>query len=282
MPDFLKLVKSTLKYLLIIFFALFFFFPLFWMMVVSIKLSIDSFTMTFIPFLQFNPTLENWKWELITTSAQNIKFLLNSTTIGLGTAAIATLLGGFAGYALARYEFKRVRNINILTWFLSLRFLPPIALAIPLYAMMQSIGLLDNAIGMILIYSSAFTPYSVLVMRDAFKSLPPEMEESAFIDGASVLKTLRVIVLPLVAPALAAIFMLTFTFSWNEFLFALVLTIEKAVTVPIRLAGTVTTVGVLFYQLSVRQLIASVVPITLGVLVQKYIVSGLTMGAIKA
>ena len=276
------ILKSFLTYLFIIIIAGIFFIPLFWMVVISIKNPIDQFTLGFIPWLQFEPTTRNWEVEGIRQANENLKALMNSTIIGLGSATIATVLGTLAGYSLARHEFKRIKNISLLTYFLSLRFLPPIAMAIPFYVMMQTIGLTDNVLAVILIHGSAFIPYAVLVARDAFKSLPIAMEESAMVDGASVIKTLVRIALPVVAPALAAIFILTFSFSWNEFLFAFVLTSKDAYTLPIRIASSVTAIGVFFYALSIRQLIAVIPPIILGMLVQKYIVSGLTMGAVKA
>jgi multiple sugar transport system permease protein len=274
--------KSVITYILILLFSGFFFMPLFWMIIISIKRSIDQFTLGFIPWIQFEPTLHNWESELVGQASENLRALMNSTIIGLGSAAIATFLGTLAGYALARFEFKKIKNVDIISSFLSLRFLPPIALAIPYYVLMQSIGLLDTQLAVILVHAAAFLPYSVLVMRDAFKSIPVAMEESAFIDGASVLRALANIVLPVVAPALAAVFILTLTFSWNEFLFAFILTSKNAYTLPIRMAGSITSIGVIFYTLSIRQLISVIPPAILGLLVQKYIVSGLTMGAVKA
>jgi multiple sugar transport system permease protein len=280
-------LKSIATYAFILLFSGFFFIPLFWMVVISIKNPIDQFTLGFVPWLQFEPTLRNWEAEGFKQAAENLKALMNSTIIGLGSATIATVLGALAGYALARFEFKRMKNVDILSYFLSLRFLPPIALAIPFYVFMQSIpvgtsGLIDTQLAVILIHGSAFLPYAVLVIRDAFKSVPVAMEESAFVDGASVLRVLTRIALPVVAPAVAAVFILTFSFSWNEFLFAFVLTSKNAFTLPIRIAESVTAIGVFFYALSIRQLIAVIPPIILGILVQKYIVSGLTMGAVKA
>jgi len=280
-------LKSIATYAFILLFSGFFFIPLFWMVVISIKNPIDQFTLGFVPWLQFEPTLRNWEAEGFKQAAENLKALMNSTIIGLGSATIATVLGALAGYALARFEFKRMKNVDILSYFLSLRFLPPIALAIPFYVFMQSIpvgtsGLIDTQLAVILIHGSAFLPYAVLVIRDAFKSVPVAMEESAFVDGASVLRVLTRIALPVVAPAVAAVFILTFSFSWNEFLFAFVLTSKNAFTLPIRIAESVTAIGVFFYALSIRQLIAVIPPIVLGILVQKYIVSGLTMGAVKA
>jgi len=282
MPDMVNRFKSVITYILVLLFSGFFFIPLFWMVIISIKKPIDQFTLGFIPWLQFEPTLRNWEAEGVKQAAENLKALMNSTIIGLGSATIATILGTLAGYALARFEFKKIKNVDIISYFLSLRFLPPIALAIPYYFLMQSIGLIDTQLAVILVHAAAFLPYAVLVMRDAFKSIPVAMEESAFIDGASILKVITNIVLPIVAPALAAVFILTFTFSWNEFLFAFVLTSKNAFTLPIRIAESITAIGVFFYALSIRQLIAVIPPIILGMLVQKYIVSGLTMGAVKA
>lgn len=289
MPKSTDILKSIATYAFILIFSAFFFIPLFWMVVISFKYPVDQFSLGFIPWLQFQPTLQNWDNEGVLQASENLKALFNSTVIGIGSAAIATFLGLLAGYALARYEFKRVKNVDFLSYFLSLRFLPPIAMAIPFYVFMQSIpipgsnsGLIDTQLAVILMHGSAFVPYAVLVMRDAFRSLPISMEESAFVDGASVFKVLRLIALPLVAPAIAAVFILTFSFSWNEFLFAFILTANKAFTLPIRIAESVTAIGVFFYALSIRQLIAVIPPIILGLLVQKYIVSGLTMGAVKA
>ncbi|MGD0330710.1 MAG: carbohydrate ABC transporter permease [Nitrososphaeria archaeon] len=282
-------LKSIAVYVFILLFAAFYFFPLFWMWVIAFKWPTQDFTLGFIPWLQFQPTLINWVTEFSTQSLEDETALFNSTVISAGAALIATGLGVLAAYALARHEFKRgISNMGYLSYFLSLRFLPPIALAIPFYIFMLSIpipgskeGLLDSQVAVMLIDATALLPYAVLVLRDAFKSMPPAMEESAFVDGASTLKVLRSIALPLVAPALAAIFILTFAFAWNDFLFAYVLTAAHAYTMPIRLAATATSLGVLFYQLSIRQILAVIPPIILGLAVQKYIVSGLTLGAIK-
>ena len=282
-------LKSIAVYVFILVFALFYIFPLLWMWVIAFKFPNDDFTLGFIPWLQFKPTLMNFDVEFTQQLPENLKALFNSTVISAGAAIIATLLGLMAAYALARYEFKRVGNMGYLSYFLSLRFLPPIAMAIPFYIFMMSIpipgsrnGLLDTQLSVMLLDATGLLPYSILVLRDAFKSMPIAMEESAFVDGASVLKVLRSIALPLVAPAVAAIFILTFAFAWNDFLFAFILTTKNAYTLPIRLAETSTSLGVEFYSLSIRQLLAVVPPIILGLSVQKYIVSGLTMGAVKA
>ncbi|MCD6421435.1 MAG: carbohydrate ABC transporter permease [Thaumarchaeota archaeon] len=274
-----KLVKDVVTYVLLAIFLLFFIFPIYWTFITSIKIAADTFTSKFLPFIQFQPTLKGWIGQL--EAAENFKALLNSTIIGIASAALATFLGSMAGYALARFRFRRVRNIDIISWFLGLRIMPPIALALPIYALMLSLRLLDTHLSVILIHAAFFLPYAVLISRDAFRSIPVEIEESALVDGCSRFQIFFRIALPLIAPALAAIFILTFAFSWNEFLFAFVLTDKIAVTMPVYIAGTVTTVGVLFDALSVRAMLAIIPPVVLGLLVQRYIVSGLTMGAVK-
>ncbi|HDD66544.1 MAG TPA: carbohydrate ABC transporter permease [Nitrososphaeria archaeon] len=274
-----KLVKDVVTYVLLAILLLLFIFPIYWTFITSIKIAADTFTSKFLPFIQFQPTLKGWIGQL--EAAENFKALLNSTIIGLASAALATFLGSMAGYALARFRFRRVRNIDIISWFLGLRIMPPIALALPIYALMLSLRLLDTHLSVILIHAAFFLPYAVLISRDAFRSIPVEIEESALVDGCSRFQIFFRIALPLIAPALAAIFILTFAFSWNEFLFAFVLTDRVAVTMPVYIAGTVTTVGVLFDALSVRAMLAIIPPVVLGLLVQRYIVSGLTMGAVK-
>lgn len=274
-------IRKAIIYFAIILFATLFFFPVLWMVVTSIKIARDIFTLGVIPFLQYTPTLSHWYSELVVGGGENFKALFNSTVIGLASASLTTLMGTIAGYALSRYEFKRWKNIDIITWFLSLRFLPAISVAIPFYALIKFIGLLDNQLAVILIHSAFFMPYAVLIARDAFKSLTREIEEAAMVDGASLFTILWRIAIPMVTPTIMAIFILLFAFSWNEFLFAFLITSRKAVTMPVHIAGSVTTIGVLFYTLSVRQLLAMIPPVALAMLIQRYIVSGLTLGAVK-
>lgn len=273
-------IKDIVTYVVIALLLVLFLFPIYWTFITSIKIPADTFTSKWLPFIQFQPTLKGWIAQA--SEYENFRSLFNSVIIGLSSASIATFLGSMAGYALARFEFRRImKNIDIITWFLSLRIMPPIALALPFYALMLFFNLVDNHIAVILLHSVFFLPYAVLISRDAFKSIPIEVEESALIDGCSRLQIFLRIALPIISPALAAIFILIFAFSWNEFLFAFVLTNKQAVTYPVYIAGTVTTVGVLFDALSVRAIMAIIPPVVLALLVQRYIIAGLTMGAVK-
>jgi multiple sugar transport system permease protein len=274
-------VRRITALAVLIIFAFFFMYPFYWIIITSIKFPKDCFTLTFIPYLQFTPTPNNWIEQFETSGREILKCLQNSLIIGVGTAALATLLGVFAGYALARFRYVRWSNRDIIVYFLSLRILPPIVVAIPWYIMISRLGLIDTHLAVILAHAAFFLPYAVLVMRDSFRQLPIELEEAALVDGCSIWQTLVRIVLPVSAPALAAIFILIFSFSWNEFLFAFILTSENAVTFPVFIAGSLHAAGVYYWVLSVRQLLAIGPPVVIGVLMQKWIVRGLTLGAVR-
>ncbi|MEM4311292.1 MAG: carbohydrate ABC transporter permease [Nitrososphaerales archaeon] len=276
-----KRFTNLLTYLGMIFAIIFFLFPPFWMVITSIKFGKDVFEFSAFPFLQFTPSIKPWYTEVVIRWSETSRALFNSTVIGLGSASFALFIGSIAGYAITRFQFQRWKNIDIITWFFSLRILPPISLVIPYYALMRSLNLLDLQLSVILIHSVFFLPYAVLVTFSAFKAIPVEVEESALIDGLSRFQAFRVISLRLISPVLAAVFILILAFSWNEFLMAFILTSKNSVPMTVHIAGTITTVGVHFWTLSVRQVLAFTPPFILALLIQKYIVSGLTLGAIK-
>jgi multiple sugar transport system permease protein len=146
---------------------------------------------------------------------------------------------------------------------------------------MKTFNLLDTQLALILANATFTMPFSVLIMRDAFKELPVELEESALVDGCSPLQAFWRIALPLAAPAVVAAAIISFAFAWNEFLFALILTYEKATPMTVLIAGVEHTQGVQFEQVSTRLLIAMLPPVILVLLVQRWIVRGLTFGAVK-
>src|SRR5581483_8843723 len=207
--------------------------------------------------------------------------MTNSMIISIGATVISVSLGTLAGYGLARYRFHRWRNRDMTLWFLSQRFLPPIVTVIPFFLVMKTFNLLDTQLALILANATFTMPFSVLIMRDAFKELPVELEESALVDGCSPLQAFWRIALPLAAPAVVAAAIISFAFAWNEFLFALILTYEKATPMTVLIAGVEHTQGVQFEQVSTRLLIAMLPPVILVLLVQRWIVRGLTFGAVK-
>lgn len=233
-----------------------------------------------IPFLQFEPDLLNWQQEFGSGGAETMKALRNSTLISLGATIVATTLGTLAGYGLARFKYG-IGNRNLVSWFLSQRFLPPVATLIPFVLMFRDLKLLDTLPGMVIVNATFTLPFAVLIMRDYFADLPPEMREAALVDGASEFTTFLRIALPLARPALVASTLICFAFAWNEFLFASVLANRNWKPYPMLVAGSDTVRGIDFGFVTTRMLIAVTVPVILSLMVQRFIVRGLTFGAVK-
>jgi multiple sugar transport system permease protein len=258
------------------------FLPFYWAIITSFKppgviLSKPSL----VPWLQYTPTTANWRNEYITRGKEITGALLNSAIIAGGATAIAIALGTMAGYGLARFRFHRWKNKDMTLWFLSQRFLPPVATAIPFFLFMRTFKLLDTHWALILANATFIMPFAVLILRDVFKELPVELEEAALVDGASRFGTFVRIGLPLAAPAIAVAAVICFAFAWNEFLFGLILTYQKAQPVTVIIAGVEHTQGIQFWFVATRLLAAIVPPAILALLAQRYIVRALTFGAIK-
>jgi multiple sugar transport system permease protein len=261
--------------------ALVFLFPLYWALSTSLRNPIDTFTVAGfgIPWIDFEPTIDNWANQLATP--ESIRALGNSTVIAVGASLLALILGTPAAYALARFRFRIIPNRDLTVWFLSQRVLPPVATVIPFYLVMRSLGLLDTHLALILVNATFTLPFVVVILRQTFMDLPIELEESAFVDGASYLDTFLKNVLPLAAPSIAASGLIIFAFTWNEFLFALTLASKEAITVPVHMAGGVDSRGVQFWFMAVRAMIAMIPPVMIALIAQRYIVRGLTLGAVK-
>ena len=254
-------------------------FPFYWAFLNSIKTPDETFQPTWIPFLQFQPTLEHWRSQLATPEIRHA--LLNSTIISIGAATIALLLGTLAAYALARFRFKRPSNGALTTWFISQRVLPPVMFVTPFFLLMRQFGLLDSVLALVLLNATFTLPFAVIILSQTFRELPRELEEAALVDGASYFQSFLSIVLPLTLPGLAATWIICMAFSWNEFLFALSLTSKSAIPMPVIIAGAEHTRGVQFWFVGVNVLLTMLVPIVLALLAQRYIIRGLTLGALK-
>jgi len=255
-------------------------YPFLWAIVTSFKPQRDALESSLIPFVQFKPIMDNWNAELGRTGEENIKALKNSAIIAIGATIIALTLGSMAGYALARFRFG-IGNRNLVSWFLSQRFLPPVATLIPFFLLLQRFDLLDTYIGMIIVNATFVMPFAVLIMRDFFADIPKDLEEAALVDGASHFQVFLRVALPIAGPALVAAGIICFTFAWNEFLFASVLTVRDAQPFTVKIISTGTVRGIHFGFVSTRLLMAVVPPLVLSLFVQRYIVRGLTMGAVK-
>lgn len=256
-------------------------FPFYWAVITSLKKPADVFKLSFIPFVQFQPTLENWRTELTLRTKEVVRGLSTSFIVAVSAAAIALAIGTLAGYGLARFRYQRWKNRDIAMWILSQRFLPPAATVIPFFLMMRKFGLIDTPLALILVNVTFTIPFTVMILRDAFGELPLELEESALVDGCTPFQTLVWIALPLVAPALVSAAIISFAFTWNEFQFAFILTYSQATPMTVVIAGTQDTQGVQFWYVSTRMLMAVIPPTILAMAIQRYIVRGLTLGAVK-
>lgn len=254
-------------------------FPFYWALLNSIKKPAETFQPTWIPWLQFSPTLEHWKSELAIRETRNA--LRNSTIISVGAASLALVLGTLAAYALARFRFQRIENGSLTTWFLSQRVLPPVVVVIPFFLLMRQLHLLDSVWALVLLNATFTLPFPVIILSQMFRELPIELEEAAMVDGASRLQSFLRVALPLVLPGLVATWIICMAFSWNEFLFALSLTSNRAVPMPVYIAGAEHTRGVQFHFVGVRVLLTMLPPTIFALLAQRYIIRGLTLGAVK-
>lgn len=229
------------------------------------------------PFALFRPTLDNYSHIFAEYSFAH--YAKNSLVASVASTLVALALGSLAAYALARYRFRGRGGLAY--WILSLRMAPAIASVIPLFIMLRQVHLTDNLIGLILVYIGANLPLVIWMMKGFFDDLPVDMEESALIDGASRLGACVRIALPLVAPGLAATAILTFIFTWNEFLFALILTGRNAQTLPVAVTLFVRETGIDWGYMTAAASLMMLPMVICTLFVRRGLTRGLTLGAIK-
>jgi len=250
-------------------------FPPIMLFLTSIKTELDA--LAFPPKWIFKPTYKNYV-QIFQTSPF-LRYILNSIIVASINTFVVLALGSLAAYGLARFKFKGAENLAF--WILSIRMMPPVAAIIPLYIIMNKIHLLDTPWCLVLIYLTFNLPFAVWMMKGFFEDVPREIEESALIDGCSEFDVFRRIAIPLVSPGLAATAILVFIFSWNEFLFALILTGTKATTLPVGIIMYMKETGINWGYMTAGGILALVPVVIFTMLVQKHLVKGLTLGALK-
>jgi multiple sugar transport system permease protein len=256
-------------------FAIWTLFPVYWLVTMSLKQEVDVVARR--PTFIFVPTFENYLKVL--TDPAILGFLKNSLIIGLGTTAAGLLLGVPAAYVLARFEFRGSRDLAF--WVLSTRFTPPIAMLIPFFVIFYRTGLLGTHLGLIIAHLGVNLSMVVWLMRSFFRELPRELQDAAHVDGASHWQTFSLIMLPIARPGMAAVAILTFLFSWNEFLFSLVLGSSSVTTIPVGLYKFIGYQQIDWGKLSAGAVIMIAPVIVFVMLVQRQLVRGLTFGTIK-
>jgi multiple sugar transport system permease protein len=206
--------------------------------------------------------------------------MVNSLIAASGTAALNLVLGTFAGYSLARLRFRG--HGSLLGLYLGSRMLPGIALIVPLYLTIKTLGLLDHLSALIVTYLSFTLPFTIWLLKNYFQTIPRSLEEAAFMDGCSWLQMMTKVLLPAAIPGLIAAGMFAFMTAWNDYLFAVILTSTTASkTLPVVVAGFVTDVTTERTLMATSGVLAVIPPLVLAFLFQRLIVQGLTSGAVK-
>lgn len=251
-----------------------FFFPVFWMVLTAFKQEGDAATSP--PKLFFAPTLDQFS----AVFDQGIGPAMANSLFATGLSTLLVLLLGTpAAFALSLRPVRKTQDA--LFFFMSTRMLPVVAAILPLYVIVSNIGLLDNIWALVILYTSMNLPIAVWMMRSFFLEVPGELLEAASLDGASLWRSVREVILPLVSPGIAATALICVIFAWNEFFFAVNLTAVNAQTMPVYLVGFIAGEGQYWAVLSAAATMAALPVILCGWLAQNKLVRGLSFGAIK-
>lgn len=250
-------------------------FPFYWMVTASFKQQPAILSST--PQFFFEPTLQNYvdafgKFDIL-------KSLKNSLFVALVTVFLSLVLGTPAAYAIARFEFKGKKDIWF--WFISNRMLSPIVVALPFFLIARNLKLLDTPWALILIYLTFNVPIVVWICADQFRNIPKELDEAATLEGYNSFAIFWKIGLPLAMPALAVSAIFTFIFSWNELLYALILTRTEAKTAPVVATSFMSGYELPWGQIMATGTLVALPVIVFSMIVSRQLVRGLTAGAIK-
>jgi multiple sugar transport system permease protein len=272
-------------------------FPLFWWGLTSFKPTSAIFNKDEVVFFDFEPTLVNYQVVLMgksraelaigsgstfgvggTSSYDSRQTIIDSLVVAIGSTILTIFAGVSAAYALSRMKFRGQQAY--LNWILSQRFMPPIAIIVPIVFMFHYAGLRDTIIGLVFIHTLINLPVAVLLMKSFFDDVPVDVDEAAMLDGATRFQIFRKVILPLVTGGVAATAVLCFIFSWTEFLLSLFLT-NTIRTLPVKISTFVTSTGSEWGFISALGTSAIVPSFIFILLVQKQLVRGLTLGSLK-
>jgi multiple sugar transport system permease protein len=250
-------------------------FPFYWMVTTSLKTQLEALSAP--PSWIFEPTIGNYL-EVLFEDNVGVS-LLNSLIVAVCTTILALLLGTPAAYALSRFEFRGKKDLWF--WFITNRMVSPIVLALPFFLIVRKLGLLDTHIILILIYLTFNLPIVIWICTDQFRSIPPDIDEAAMLDGAGPFKIFSRICLPLAAPGIAVSAIFSFIFSWNELMYALVLTRNVAKTAPAVAVGFMEGYNLPYGKIMATSTLIVIPVIIFALIASKHLIRGLTMGAVK-
>jgi multiple sugar transport system permease protein len=249
--------------------------PMAWMLLTSIKP--DSLVAAVPPVWVFAPTAANYL--ALFGSADFQRYLVNTLIVATVTSLLATTFGFLSAYSFTRFRYRGAMFLPL--FYLVVRMVPRISLVLPLYAIASYLGLLNTKFALISSYTTFALPFGIWMMIGFLKELPIDLEEAAAVDGANRWQILSQIVIPLAAPGIATTAIFAFLLGWNEFLFSLILAGPESRTLPVMVAGFETDRGVLWGQFSAAAVSIMLPVIAVALILQRHIVKGLTMGAVK-
>lgn len=255
--------------------SILFLLPIVWMLLTSIKPTIDIFAMP--PKWIFEPTLDHYRAHFV--HADILNRYLNTIIVSIGASTLSLVIGTTCGYALARLNIRGGTLLALLI--LASRTIPPIALVVPFYLLFRRLDMLDKHLTLILTYTTFLVPYVIWLMRGFFISLPRSLEDAALVDGCSRFGAFFLIILPNTLSGITATFIFSIILAWNELMFALVLTSRNAVTIPVSITGMSgdTEQGALWGPLMAVSTLTVVPVVIFALFVQKWLVQGLASGS---
>jgi multiple sugar transport system permease protein len=262
-------------YVLLVLLLLWTLVPVAWMLLSSFKSLTDVLSPT--PLLTFKPTLVNYIG--LVSGGNNVLTYFRSSIVAAGISTIiATTLGCFAGYGLARSNFRGKRHLAF--WIISTRMAPIAAVILPLFIGFTFLHLINTVWGLIVAYLSFNLPFAIWIMNAFFADLPPGIEEAARVDGASNFQTFWRIALPMTAPGIVTTAILCLVFSWNDYAFAVTFAGPGSQTLPVAASQLITQTGVDWGQLTAIGTVVALPMVIVGLAVRRYLVRGLTLGAV--
>jgi ABC-type glycerol-3-phosphate transport system permease component len=274
-----KIIKKVLIYLVLITYLIFTLLPLYWNFITSFKTAVElsNIPPTLFPL---NPTL--YFCIDLFYMRHFMELIRNSVIVSLGNAILSTLIGTILGYGISRMitseQSKSIATILVIL----ARMFPPLIMVIPYYIILNAIGLINTWFGLITVYLTFGIPFATWTMKGFFDEFPSQIEEAAFIDGCSKFDTFFRITLPILLPSIFVVFIFTFLYSWNEFLYALILTTTyDSQTLTIGVFATVSKWEIAWSKIAAAGIISATPVLFFFILIRKYLARGITFGVIK-
>lgn len=267
-------------------------FPVYWTITTSMKVAKDVQLGHLIPWVDFQPNWLGWRslglspdtiGQVSTVRDEFLGRFLNSVYTAFGASFLAVLIGALAAYGLSRFQYKFLwmKNQDLSFFFLSQLILPPVVLALPFLVLYRELALLDSLVGLILLYTLTVLPIVIWIMKDQFDTIPIELDEAAQVDGLGPWGTFFRIILPMALPGMVAAFILSLILCWNEYFFAALLTGSGAKTLPVMVASQTGSQGINWWSMAALSTAAIAPLVVVGILLERYIIRGLTAGSVK-